>query len=197
MIALLDRVVLAAGPGFSSLWILHANPFCTKIFLLRNQLIAYGNYLVGNYLSHCLYASFFVFNLCHFNYDVSWWGTLHAPWICVTISFTRLEKFSAIISSNRFSNPCSLFFFWYSYDANVVAPDVVPKDFRPSSFCKILFTFWYSVGVLTVILSSKLLTPSSATSNLTCYWFLLVYFSFKILYSLFLTSSFLWFLCNF
>ena len=36
MMALLGRVVLVVGPRFSSLWIVHANPFWPEMFLLRN-----------------------------------------------------------------------------------------------------------------------------------------------------------------
>ena len=39
-------------------------------------------------------------------------GTLYASWTWLTISFPKLGKFSAIISSNIFSDPVSLLSFW-------------------------------------------------------------------------------------
>ena len=65
--------------------------------------------------SCCFQDSLFIFNLWHFNYDVSWcvlfwvqlvWDSLN---FCMSISFTKLGKFSFIIFSNKFSTSCSLF----------------------------------------------------------------------------------------
>ena len=53
-------------------------------------------------------------------------GTLCASWTWVAISFPMLENFSAIIPSNIFSGPSSLFSFWDPYNANVVAFNFVP-----------------------------------------------------------------------
>lgn len=43
-----------------------------------------------------------IFNFCHLNYDISWCGSylVRTLWTCtcVTVSFPRLRKFSAIIS---------------------------------------------------------------------------------------------------
>ena len=57
----------------------------------------------------------FVFEFCHFNYDVSWSRPLwvHLDWdhLCsltyITFSLINLGKFSVITFSNRFSIPCS------------------------------------------------------------------------------------------
>ena len=58
-------------------------------------------------------------------------------------------------------------------------------------FKKIIFSFWCSVWVLTVILSCRSLIWISASSNLL--WFVPVYSLYQILYSAFLTGYFSWF----
>ena len=68
---------------------------------------------VTNFFSLSAFESF-IFDLWHFNYDVSWSGPLciHLVWysLCfldlMSISFTKLEKFSFIIFSNRFLISC-------------------------------------------------------------------------------------------
>ena len=50
-------------------------------------------------------------------------GVLCAPWIWMYVSFPRLGKFPAIISSNKFSAP--LFFFWDSCNKTVIIFDIV------------------------------------------------------------------------
>ena len=48
-----------------------------------------------------------------------------ASWNWVTVSFTKLENFSAIISSNIFVRPFPfLLFFWDPYNANIGAINV-------------------------------------------------------------------------
>ena len=100
-----------------SLWIFCVSFFWPEMCLLRKQLPVWWG-LPRGYLTLCLLPllKFFVFNLCHFNYDVSWCGPfgVHLVWVslgflglCVFFS-TRLEKFSVIISFNRFLIPCSL-----------------------------------------------------------------------------------------
>ena len=54
-------------------------------------------------------------------------GTLCTSWIWLIISFPKLGKFSAIISSNRFLS--LLFSFWNPYNVNVGAFNVVLGDF--------------------------------------------------------------------
>ena len=51
-------------------------------------------------------------------------GTLWVSWTWVSISFSILGKFSAIISSSIFSCP---FFFWDTYDSNVGVFNIVPE----------------------------------------------------------------------
>ena len=53
-------------------------------------------------------------------------GTLCASWMWLIISFPTLGNFSAIISSNVFLGPFSLF-FWYPYNADVGAFNVAPE----------------------------------------------------------------------
>ena len=55
------------------------------------------------------------------------YGTLCASWPWLTISFSTLGKFSAIISSKIFSFLFFLFFFWDPYNSNVGAFDIVPE----------------------------------------------------------------------
>ena len=55
------------------------------------------------------------------------YGTLCASWTWVNVSFPRLGKFSAIISSNIFSGPF-LFSFWDLYNVNISAFDVVVPE---------------------------------------------------------------------
>ena len=53
--------------------------------------------------------------------------TLFASWTLVIISFPMLGKFSTIVSSNSFSDPFFLFFFWDSYNSNIDVFSVVPE----------------------------------------------------------------------
>ena len=55
------------------------------------------------------------------------WAVLCASWIWISVSFPRLGKFSAIISSNKFSAPFSLSFFWDSYNTNAIMFDGVTE----------------------------------------------------------------------
>ena len=53
------------------------------------------------------------------------WNSFCASWTCMPISFARLQRFSAIISSNRFSVPSSFSFFQEPYNANDSMLDVI------------------------------------------------------------------------
>ena len=57
------------------------------------------------------------------------YGTLCTSWTWMTISFPMLGKFLTIISSNIFSDPffLSFFFFWDPYNSNVCVFSVVPE----------------------------------------------------------------------
>ena len=91
-------------------------------------------------------------------------GTLCAPWTWLTISFPMFGKFSAIMSSNIFSSPffLCLFFFWYPYNANVGACNILP-EVSQSSFLFILFSIFCFAAVISTILSfrSFICTPAS------------------------------------
>ena len=67
-----------------------------------------------------------IFFFCHFNYILSLCSsclaTLCASWTWISVSFLRLVKFSALISSNKFSGPFFLsspFFYLLPNNANV------------------------------------------------------------------------------
>lgn len=70
-------------------------------------------------------------SFCHFDYSASWyvplwinplWDSAFWPW--VSLSFPRLGRFSAIISSNIFSGNFSLSSSWSPYNASISVPDV-------------------------------------------------------------------------
>ena len=67
--------------------------------------------------------SLLMFYLCL--YTMFLLGFILPGTLCV--SWTWLTKFSAIISSNVFSGPFSLFSFWDPYNVNVGAFYVVPE----------------------------------------------------------------------
>ena len=54
-------------------------------------------------------------------------GTLCASWTCMSISLTKLGKFSFIIVSIRFPIFLLFLFSWHSYDTNVGILEVVPE----------------------------------------------------------------------
>ena len=83
---------------------------------------------VFNILSLCLVFATLI-NMClgMFLLGFIFYGTLCASWIWLTISFSMLGKFSALISSKIFSYLFfSLFFFGNPYNSNVGAFDIVP-----------------------------------------------------------------------
>ena len=87
-------------------------------------------------------------------------GTLCDSWTWLTISFPMFGKFSAIMSSNIFSSPffLCLFFFWYPYNANVGACNILP-EVSQSSFLFILFSIFCFAAVISTILSSRSSVP--------------------------------------
>ena len=114
-------------------------------------------------------------------------GTLYASWTLLIISFPMLGKFSAIISSNVFSGPFPLF-FWYPYNASVctfnVASEVSQAVFISfhSIFC--------SAAVSYTTLSSRSFISSSSSVIL-----LLIPFSVLVI-CLFVLQFFFWSLVN-
>ena len=116
-------------------------------------------------------------------------GALCASWAYVSISFTKIGKFSIIVSSNRFSIPCPL-----SSPGTLTMQMLVCLMLSRKSLKLTFFSFRYSSWVFSATLSS------SHRFNLLLHqiycWILLVYFSLQLLYFLFL-SFFLWFLYPF
>ena len=106
MRASLGRVFLVVGSSLLSLVICHAPPFWPAEFLLINQLIILWEFLCMLFVAFNI--CFLVFNFCQFEYYFSQHVSFHGPlcnvWIWVPISFFVLGKFSAIISSNIFSD---------------------------------------------------------------------------------------------
>ena len=107
-------------------------------------------------------------------------------WTCVFLSFARLGNFSVIIFSSSFSIPCSL--FSPSGTPMIWMPDVVPQVL----FFFIPFCFYCSSWVFSTTLSSELLIIFSASCTLLLIPSIVSFMS--VMYSLFLTGSFFFFL---
>ena len=74
-------------------------------------------------------------------------GTLCACWTCISISFTKVRKFSFIIFSNKFSVSCSLC-LWHYYDSDIAMFRDVPEASLLSSFIWIFIPSWGQVECL-------------------------------------------------
>ena len=75
------------------------NPlYVTSCFSLAAFKIFYLSLTSGTLIIICLRVGLFASIL---------FGTLHGSWTCMSISFTKLRKFSFITFSNRFPNFCS------------------------------------------------------------------------------------------
>lgn len=99
------RVFQAVGPFLSALCISPATVFWPAKYWLRNHLLTLWGRGCGGSLVCYLFSScclqVYLFNFCHFNYSVFVWvflGYLLPGPKCV--SFPKLKKLSAIISSN-------------------------------------------------------------------------------------------------
>ena len=92
--------------------------------IFRFSLAAFNNFSLS-----LIFANFITMCLGMFLLGFILYGTLCASWTWVAISFPRLGNSSAIMSSNIFSAPFSLFFFWDPYNAHTVVLDVVPEVF--------------------------------------------------------------------
>ena len=127
---LLGRAAQVADFFLSSLWVCHATPSGFQIFCRKVSRVPYEHHL---YMT--IYFSFVAFrilsNLCHFNHVMSWcgfvwvhlFGTLCASCTWISVSFFRVGKFLAVISSDIFLIPFSL--FYPSGTANVVMLNVI------------------------------------------------------------------------
>ena len=137
----------------------------------------------GNFFSLAAFMIFlFLFNLWHFHYDVSWSGPLciHLVWdsLCflefLSISFTKLGKFSSIIFSNRFPISYFLFSFWHNFGANVGPLELVPEAAYTILFFGVFFLFCSDWWLFFASLYSKSLMCFLASSTLLlfpCYLF--------------------------
>ena len=126
-----------------------------------------------NILSSCLiFASLISMCLGIFLLGFILYGTFCASWIWLTISFSMLEKFSAIISSKTFSYS---FFFSSSSGTPIIQMLVhLILSQRSLRLSSVLFTLFYSSEVISTILSSSSLIL--LLLQIFCYWFLLEYF---------------------
>lgn len=112
-----------------------------------------GVSLVWNlFRSCCLKDCLFTLNFCHFNYNISWRGFIFFETLCasktlMSLSFLRLENFSAIISL-IYLLALSLLFQESLQSYNVWVLDIVPEIlliFKNSfSFCWLVI--WKSSG---------------------------------------------------
>ena len=74
-------------------------------------------------------------------------GFLCASWTCMFISLTRMEKFSVIISSNRFLIPCSVSSPSRSPMTQMLVHLMLyQRPFKLSSFFEIIFLLAVTIG---------------------------------------------------
>ena len=117
-------------------------------------------------------------------------------WTYVSISFSRLSKVSTIISSNKFSIPCSLSSLYGSPVMQVLVCLMLPWR-----SLKVFSIFGFYLFIFAVLIGSFLLLclPNhwfDPLLQLIYCWFLQMYSLFQLLYFPFLTSSFLCFLIS-
>ena len=136
----------------------------------------------------CFQDSLLVFTYQKFNYNVSWCGSLWiylfgvpwASWIFIFMSFIKLEKFSAIISSNILSTPFYLSPLAGNPTVGVFVHLIVSH--RSLILCSLffnLFSFYSSNSIIYIVLSSSLLILLLAQ---ICLWIILMNFKFHSLY---------------
>lgn len=110
----------------------------------------------------------------------------------MSVSFSRLGRFSVIISSNKFSAPFSHFSFWCPHNENVSMIDTVSSILKTIPIFFLIFSSLFcSAWVISTILSVHWSVP---LYHAIYFWFLLVYFLFQVLYSSALFGSSLYFL---
>ena len=120
-------------------------------------------------------------------------GTIYASWTCMSISFTKLGKFSFIIFSNRLPISCS----FYSPSSTLMMQmlECLKLSWRLltlSSFFCILFSSCYSDWLFFASLCSKSLIWFLASPTLLLFPCKLFFISsVSLVYSLFLTGCFL------
>ena len=136
MIALLGRVVLVTVPCFSSLWIFHSSPFWPCCFCWEISWQPYGNSFVSYLLSLscCLYDFLFVFNLCHFSYDLSYRGSLNWDSVfselgfLVSLTFVPCQGKKSIYIFGWLKSPfsflCKIKDTWFIFTNNFIDLDI-------------------------------------------------------------------------
>ena len=143
-------------------------------FLLKNQLINLGislyvicffSLVAFNIFSLSLiFVNLITICLGMFLLGLILYGTLCTSWIWVTVSFPKLGKFSAIISSNIFSGLFSLPSPPETSIMQMLVHLMLSQwSLRLSSFLFILFSLFYYVTVISTTLSSNSLIHSSAS----------------------------------
>ena len=110
--------------------------------------------IIDSLINMCLGVFLLVFIL---------YGTLCASWTWLTISFPILGKFSTIISSNVFS----VHFFFSSSSETPIIQMLVPlmlsqRSLRLSSILFILFSFFCSAVISTILFSRSLICSSAS-----------------------------------
>lgn len=117
--------------------------------------------------TYCVSLAFNIFCLFHFNNNVSWCGPPWVDSIWDSLCFLDLDvcfisqvgKFSAILSSNMFSDP-----FLFFSNANVSVLGGIPEISKYPNF--FFFLFLCSGSVIYINLSFSLLICSSVSPNL-------------------------------
>lgn len=164
-------------------------PFWLARFLFRDLEIAVWifSYMVETFL--CSFSTFFFITIFHkFNYSMFsfcllffllvW--ALSASWTWISVSFLKLVKFSAILSS-IYIFPLFPLFLWDSFNMNAIMLDGVVEfpytvlKFHNSSLSALSFiTFYYFLIHLLI----PLLLPSLCSLHSVCFEFHLLQFSF-------------------
>ena len=114
---------------------------------------------------------------------------LCASWACMSISFSRLGKFSAIIYSERFSIPCSLSLLLVPLCWECWSAWCCPRaPLNHPHFIGFLFLFAVLIACfLPPYLPNHWFDP---LLHLISCWFPLMYFSFQLLYTSLMTGCF-------
>ena len=128
-----------------------------SFFMLLLRFFSLSLYF-ANLTTICLGVSLLFFNLILTR-------VLSASWIWLSVSFSRLKKFSAIISSS-FCPLFSLSFFWDFYDMKATMFMVLLSSLSLFSRSMIILYLFYLASLSYIILSSISFICSSASSIL-------------------------------
>ena len=146
--------------SFSTLNIF-ATPFWGVNLLLRNQLIALGNFPC-TWPVHFLFAAFqidSILNFCHFNYNISWswllwvhlvWNNLYFLNLYVCFVCQVRKDFCHYFFKYTFCPFPSLFSFWNTYNANVRVHDIAPEVPYTIILENSFFIFAVQIGSFTI-----------------------------------------------